>query len=104
MSTEHGVETATELCEHDTGVWWVQTTGGTVHVWDLDRRTITRSPGIDSETGEMRWDGEPRPLLAVFAWPRVGEQALFILEHPDYPDRITYRTCSTVTRITRAPR
>ncbi|MCB0929882.1 MAG: hypothetical protein KDB70_18685 [Mycobacterium sp.] len=102
MSTD--VETVTELCEHDTGVWWVHTSGGTVHVWDLDRRAITRAPGAESLAGEMRWDGDARPLLAVFSWPRVGSSALFVLLHPAGDGRVTYRTCSTVTRITRAPR
>lgn len=97
-------ETVTELCPHSDGVWWVSTQGGTVHVWDLDAATVTRAPGGDSLAGDMRWDGEPRPLLVVFSWPRVGASALFVLQHPDDPNRVTYRTCSTIERITRAPR
>lgn len=102
MSTE--VEAVTELCPHAEGVWWVYTQGGTIHVWNLDARTVTRAPGGESLAGTMRWDGEPRPLLVVFSWPKVGSSALFVLQHPSDPNRVTYRTCSTITAITRAPR
>lgn len=48
----HTTETVTELTAADTGVWWVHTTGGTVHVWNLDAGTLLRAPGAGSEAGD----------------------------------------------------
>ncbi|MFZ2237985.1 MAG: hypothetical protein WAV90_00420 [Gordonia amarae] len=94
-------EPVTELTPESRGVWWVHTTGGTVHVWDMEELTVLRAPGVDSRSGEMRFDGDPQPLVAVLMWPRVGECSLIAFWHPEEDDRIVTRISSVITRITR---
>lgn len=96
-------EGVSELGPDSRGVWWVQTQGGTVHVWDLEEGTVLRAPGADSAAGTMRFDGDARRLLAIQVWPKVGECALFMLQHPHEEGRVVVRTCSIITNITRAP-
>lgn len=95
-------ETDTELTAADTGVWWVTTQGGTVHVWDCDAGTILRAPGAASLTGEMRFDGSPVQLLEVRFYPRVGAGFLLAFQHPDDPERVVVRGSSDIVRIERA--
>lgn len=97
-------ETVTELTAADTGTWWVTTTGGTVHIWDMDAGTLMRAPGAASLTGEMRFDGSPVQVLEVGRYPRVGEGFAAALRHPTDPVRVVFRSSSDIVKIERAPR
>lgn len=97
-------ETVTELDATSTGIWWVTTQGGTIHVWNLDAGTLLRAPGAASLTGEMRFDGEPVEILEVRLYPRVGEGFAAALRHPTDPLRVVFRTSSDIVKIERAPR
>lgn len=96
-------ETVTSLDETSTGVWWVTTTGGTVHVWNLDAMTLLRAPGAASLAGEMRFDGDPQQILAVGRYPVVGTGFLVAFQHPTDPNRIVFRESSDIVRIERPP-
>lgn len=96
-------EVITALSAADTGVWWVTTQGGTIHVWNLDSMTLLRSRGGDSPTGAMRFDGDAVEILDVGRWPVVGQGFLVALQHPDDPLRVVVRTSSDIVRIERAP-
>ena len=91
------------LDETSTGVWWVTTTGGTVHVWNLDAMTLLRAPGAASLAGEMRFDGDPQQILAVGRYPVVGTGFLVAFQHPTDPNRIVFRESSDIVRIERPP-
>lgn len=97
-------ETVTELTANSSGVWWVHTTGGTVHIWDCDAGTILRSPGAASLTGEMRFDGTPVQVLEVRLYPEVGAGFLLAFQHPTDPERVVVRGSSDIVKIQRAPR
>lgn len=97
-------ETVTALDATSTGVWWVTTQGGTVHVWDLDTRTLLRAPGAGSEAGEMRFDGDPVDILKVTRYPRIGGRSAVVFQHPDDPNRVVVRESSTIVKIERPPR
>lgn len=95
-------DTVTELTASDTGVWWVSTQGGTVHIWNLDTMTLMRSRGGDSPTGAMRFDGAPVELLEVGRWPAVGQGFLAAFQHPTDPNRVVLRESSDIVKIERA--
>lgn len=97
-------ETVTALDATSTGVWWVTTQGGTVHVWDLDTRTLLRAPGRESEAGTMRFDGAAVDILKVARYPRLGGRSAVIFQHPTDPNRVVVRESSTIERIERPPR
>lgn len=84
-----------------TGVWWVTTVSGAVHIWDFDAMTITRArPNAD--TG-MRWDGDPVSIVTVIEYPRIGMGFGVVLDTPGADDMVTIRTSSDVLRIERSP-
>lgn len=95
-------EAVTVLTAASTGVWWVRTQGGTVHVWDLDEMTLLRARGVDSPTGAMRFDGDAVEILDVGRWPVVGQGFLVAFQHPTDPLRVVVRTSSDIERIERA--
>lgn len=99
----HEVETVAALTARDTGVWWVYTQGGTVHIWNLDAMTLLRSRGGDSPTGAMRFDGTPQQILDVGRWPAVGDGFVVAFQHPIDPERGVVRGSSDIVRIERAP-
>lgn len=95
-------ETVIALSPASTGVWWVTTQGGTVHVWDMDNITLMRAPGAASLTGEMRFDGSPVEILEVRLYPRVGDGFLLAFQHPTDPERVVVRGSSDIVKIERA--
>lgn len=97
-------ETVTALDATSTGVWWVYTCGGTIHVWDMEQRTLLRAPGRESEAGTMRFDGDPVDILKVARYPRIGGRSAVVFQHPDDPLRVVVRESSTIERIERPPR
>lgn len=102
--TMRKTETVTELDATSTGVWWVTTQGGTIHIWNLDNGTLMRAPGRDSLAGGMRFDGTPVEVLEVGRYPRVGEGFAAALRHPTDPLRVVFRSSSDIVKIERAPR
>lgn len=92
-------ETVTELDAASTGVWWVTTVSGAVHVWDFDAKTVTRARP-DDETG-MRWDGDAVPVVQVIDYPCIGRGFGVVLDTPGVDGCVTIRTSSDVVRIER---
>lgn len=95
------VETVTELTARDTGVWWVTTASGAVHVWDFDAMTVTRARPC--ECVGMRWDGDAVPIVTVVEYPRVGRGFGVVLDTPGVDGCVTIRASSDVVSISRAP-
>lgn len=85
-----------------TGVWWVHTVSGAVHIWDMDNQTVTRARP-DEDTG-MRWDGAAVSIVTVVEYPRVGTGFGVVLDTPGVDGCVTIRTSSDVVRIQRPPR
>lgn len=94
-------EAVTELTAASTGVWWVTTISGAVHIWDMDSMTVTRARPCE-HTG-MRWDGSTIPIVHVVEYPRVGMGFGVALDTPGVEGMVTIRTSSDVVRIERPP-
>lgn len=94
-------EAVTELTANSTGVWWVTTSSGAVHIWDFDHQTVTRARP-DDDTG-MRWDGDPVSIVTVVEYPRVGSGFGVVLDTPGVEGMVTIRASSDVVRIERPP-
>lgn len=95
-------ETIDCITEDTPGVWHVHTERGTVHTWDMDAATVTRSPGGDAKP--LPLDGVPLSIVLVTAPPMVGFPSAVALRLPDDPERAVVRASSRVTRIERAAR
>ncbi|BBX35949.1 hypothetical protein MMAG44476_20024 [Mycolicibacterium mageritense DSM 44476 = CIP 104973] len=83
-----------------TGVWWVTTISGAVHVWDFDAMTIARARPDDDTV--MRWDGDAVSIVSVIDYPRIGHGFGVVLDTPGVDGCVTIRTSSDVVRIERA--
>lgn len=92
-------ETIDRITEDTTGVWHVHTKRGTVHVWDMDASTVTRSPGDTAKA--LPLDGVPLPIVLVTAPPMVGFPSAVALALPDDPEHAVVRASSRVSRIER---
>lgn len=92
-------ETIDCITDATTGVWHVHTKRGTVHTWDMDASTVTRSPGADAKT--LPLDGVAMSIVLVTAPPMVGSPSAVALLQPNDPERVVVRASSRVTRIER---
>lgn len=75
--------TTTSLTPQDTGRWRI-TTQGSVHEWDLDAMTWTRS-SVDG-LNPMSKDGRTVVITAVERWPAVG--SVFFVWCTERPQQI----------------
>ncbi|KXO98392.1 Uncharacterised protein (plasmid) [Tsukamurella tyrosinosolvens] len=86
-----------ELNADSTGKWLV-TTQGSTHIWDLDAGQYTRNPG-STGSGASQGDGDAHAIVAIHAWPRVGES--FHIVHDGGPFEDRWRISSTIRKIER---
>ncbi|SIF36006.1 hypothetical protein [Mycobacteroides abscessus] len=93
------VETIDCITDATVGVWRVHTKRGTVHTWDMDAATVTRSPGADAKA--LPLDGVPLPIVLVTAPPMVGFPSAVALRLPDDSEHAVVRASSRVSRIER---
>lgn len=91
----------TELDETSTGRWIV-TTRGSTHLFDLDARTYSRTPGTASLHTDH--DGLTVPLTRVERWPRVGSSFFIWVDDHDFPAALEHwHQSSEIRSISSAP-
>lgn len=65
-------ETVTELTEESRGSWLITTASGSSHIWNLDKRTVTRLP-TGFSPNQLVNDAAAQPIIAVANYPKIGE-------------------------------
>jgi hypothetical protein len=91
-------ETVTQLTGTESGVWLVHTQSGTIHIFDLDARTVERRPGVN---GYRLHGDEPRALRSIERC-RLNESGYWTFQSHDFLTDFYWQVCTKIVRIERA--
>jgi hypothetical protein len=92
-----GSETATQLTGAESGIWLVHTQSGTIHIFDLDARTVERRHGVNA--GPLRGD-EPRALRSIERC-HLNESGYWTFQSHDFMTDFYWQVCTPIQRIER---
>lgn len=91
------------LLDSNTGCFLVATESGSRYRLDLDRRSLTRTPGTGADTPlRLRGDGEPVVLVEILSC-EVGAPMLLLIDLGVPGVVVTSRESTPVVRIDQLP-